>query len=160
MFLSCYAATFHGFVIWFDVAFDVGKGKDDTKSVITLSTAPEAEPTHWGQVDFNLIGICDLKVVWILDEIFQTLLLLDDSLDVMQDDTISGVMDFKQNEENKRHVDIILHYRHETFPLFLLMLVLPELMPKVSAGQRNLKAGRASSFNERDLVSYFHETLM
>lgn len=48
--------TVHGFASWFDVDFQgpVGTSPKDSCTSVTLSTAPEAAPTHWKQTVFFL----------------------------------------------------------------------------------------------------------
>ncbi len=100
--------TLHGFCVWFDVVFDpfncMKKKKKEEKDeeeeeeeepkpkglascgneVVTLTTAPGAEATHWKQ----------------------TLILLPDGYGVDCDAVLSGAISFSASAENPRHYNI------------------------------------------------------
>lgn len=122
--LSCMmSAPLHGFALWFDVEFDCFSGigqkfpenpaenpagnpagfpagipgtngkvtgvggrrkKKGREGEVVLSTAPEGEGTHWGQ----------------------TVLYLDDAVEVDQDQVVSGRLRICQNKENTRFLDM------------------------------------------------------
>jgi protein arginine N-methyltransferase 6 len=106
---SMMMSELHGFVLWFDVKFpirnkeseSVGTGAQipgtsrsrnglgQTDGMLTLSTAPEKEPTHWQQ----------------------TILYIDEPIRVDQDDVIEGKLQLSRNVENERFLDMALDYR-------------------------------------------------
>jgi protein arginine N-methyltransferase 6 len=106
---SMMMSELHGFVLWFDVKFPIrGKesesvgtgaqipgtsrsrnGLGQTDGMLTLSTAPEKEPTHWQQ----------------------TILYIDQPVRVDQDDIIEGKLQLSRNVENERFLDMALAYR-------------------------------------------------
>eukprot|EP00243_Klebsormidium_subtile_P004084 TRINITY_DN17864_c0_g1_i1.p1 TRINITY_DN17864_c0_g1~~TRINITY_DN17864_c0_g1_i1.p1 ORF type:complete len:391 (+),score=68.75 TRINITY_DN17864_c0_g1_i1:232-1404(+) len=64
-----------------------GSGKSDR--MLTLSTAPEKQPTHWQQ----------------------TILYIDEPIRIDQDDVIEGKVKLSRNAENERFIDMALDYR-------------------------------------------------
>jgi len=72
----------HAVLIWFDVSWPVSK-------VAALTTAPEAEPTHWKQ----------------------TILLLKEPLKCVKGSKITGMIDLKRGEKNEREYGVKLTYR-------------------------------------------------
>jgi len=93
------SASVHGIFAWFEVEFPSLEGKNtDTKSgveegegPVILSTAPEEEPTHWGQALF----------------------FFNDFPEIQQDDLISGTLNVRKNDKNPRFLDIQIRWRHE-----------------------------------------------
>ncbi|KAM4641522.1 protein arginine N-methyltransferase 6 [Discoglossus pictus] len=79
---SCFGSSFmHGFAIWFSVTFPGEKP-------IVLATSPYTEETHWKQ----------------------TLLYLDEEVQVEQDTAISGDISMTPSEANPRHLRVLLNY--------------------------------------------------
>ena len=77
----------HGFAAWFDCGFDaddVTAKSATTTNAVTLSTAPNAPPTHWQQ----------------------TVLILPDTLMLSKDDTIGCALTLQQDSTNHRHYNI------------------------------------------------------
>ncbi|GAQ90592.1 protein arginine N-methyltransferase [Klebsormidium nitens] len=64
-----------------------GSGKSD--GMLTLSTGPEKQPTHWQQ----------------------TILYIDEPVRVDQDDVIEGKVQLSRNAENERFIDVALDFR-------------------------------------------------
>jgi len=84
--LPCIVSSkFDGFIFWFDVVFEGIEKK------ITLSTSPENDGTHWGQVLF------------FTQEGERT--------EMRQDEVIEGEVEIKPNANNGRLLDIMLSYR-------------------------------------------------
>ncbi|XP_053325107.1 protein arginine N-methyltransferase 6 [Spea bombifrons] len=79
---SCFGSSLmHGFAVWFSVTFPGEKA-------VNLSTSPYGEETHWKQ----------------------TLLYLDEEVQVQQDTEISGDIALAPSESNPRHLRIVLKY--------------------------------------------------
>uniref|UniRef100_A0A8C5QZJ1 Protein arginine N-methyltransferase 6 n=1 Tax=Leptobrachium leishanense TaxID=445787 RepID=A0A8C5QZJ1_9ANUR len=80
---KCFGSSLmHGFAIWFLVTFPGEKA-------VFLSTSPYGEDTHWKQ----------------------TLLYLDEEIQVKQDTEISGDITMTPAEGNPRHLHVLLTYR-------------------------------------------------
>ncbi|CAH2311652.1 arginine N-methyltransferase 6 [Pelobates cultripes] len=78
----CFGSSFmHGFAVWFSVIFPGEK-------VVNLSTSPYGEETHWKQ----------------------TLLYLNEEIQVEQDTEISGDITMTPSEINHRHLHVLLNY--------------------------------------------------
>ncbi|KAM8930987.1 protein arginine N-methyltransferase 6 [Pelodytes ibericus] len=78
----CFGSSLmHGFAVWFSVNFPGEK-------VINLSTSPYGEETHWKQ----------------------TLLYLDEEVQVEQDSEVCGNITMTPSETNHRHLSVLLNY--------------------------------------------------
>uniref|UniRef100_A0A3B0MQ79 type I protein arginine methyltransferase n=1 Tax=Theileria annulata TaxID=5874 RepID=A0A3B0MQ79_THEAN len=73
----------HAFVFWFDVTF----GSCDKP--LTLTTSPKSKYTHWKQ----------------------TVLYIEEVLNLQENDLINGIIAVKKNKDNPRDVDIKLSYQ-------------------------------------------------
>ncbi|XP_053549750.1 protein arginine N-methyltransferase 6 [Bombina bombina] len=79
---NCFGSSlFHGFAIWFSVIFPGEKP-------IILSTSPYTEETHWKQ----------------------TLLYLNEEVQVEQDTTITGDITMTPSDANPRHLRVLMNY--------------------------------------------------
>ncbi|KAG8436591.1 hypothetical protein GDO86_007630 [Hymenochirus boettgeri] len=79
---TCFGSSLmHGFAVWFSVTFPGEKN-------VILDTSPYAEETHWKQ----------------------TLLYLDDEVQVEQDTVISGDISLSPSDINPRHLHVLLNY--------------------------------------------------
>ncbi|NP_001087520.1 protein arginine N-methyltransferase 6 [Xenopus laevis] len=79
---SCFGSSLlHGFALWFTVTFPGEK-------TVTLSTSPYGEETHWKQ----------------------TLLYLDEEIQVEQDTDITGDITLSPSDVNPRHLRALLNY--------------------------------------------------
>ncbi|KAI5279256.1 Protein arginine N-methyltransferase 1, partial [Ascosphaera acerosa] len=76
----------HALIAWFDIEFGA------CHKPVTFSTGPHAKYTHWKQTVFY----CR------------------DTLTVEAGETISGTIDNKPNEKNKRDLDIRIEYQLDT----------------------------------------------
>src|ERR1700760_3563797 len=76
----------HALIAWFDIEFSA------CHKPIKFSTGPHTKYTHWKQTVFYLQNV----------------------LTVNEDEYISGVLDNKPNEKNRRDLDIKITYRLET----------------------------------------------
>ncbi|KAJ8047628.1 Protein arginine N-methyltransferase 6 [Holothuria leucospilota] len=74
-----------GFVTWFTTAFN---SVDPDKEPVLLSTAPSSQPTHWRQ----------------------SLMYLEDSIDVQQGTTLEGSVTLSPNPSNARFLDVNLRF--------------------------------------------------
>ncbi|XP_063796172.1 protein arginine N-methyltransferase 6 [Pseudophryne corroboree] len=78
----CFGSSLmHGFVIWFSVTFPGENG-------VSLTTSPYGEETHWKQ----------------------TVLYLDEEVQVQQDTEINGEIKMSPSEKNPRHLCVTLSY--------------------------------------------------
>lgn len=82
-FSSMIVASINGFVSWFDVLFE------GTNTTLRLSTSPESPTTHWRQ----------------------TLLYVSQPTELVQDQLVTGNIQYAPNQENKRCIDITLKYQ-------------------------------------------------
>lgn len=73
----------HAFVFWFDVTFTC------CDKPLTLTTSPKSKYTHWKQ----------------------TVLYIEEVLNLQQNDLINGIIAVKKNKDNPRDVDIKLSYQ-------------------------------------------------
>ncbi|NP_001120104.1 protein arginine N-methyltransferase 6 [Xenopus tropicalis] len=79
---SCFGSSLlHGFAVWFSVTFP-------GENSVTLSTSPYGEETHWKQ----------------------TLLYLDEEVQVEQDTEITGDVTLSPSDINPRHLRVLLNY--------------------------------------------------
>ncbi|GMF89104.1 unnamed protein product [Aspergillus oryzae] len=76
----------HAVIAWFDIEFGA------CHKPITFSTGPHAKYTHWKQTVFYLRDV----------------------LTVEEEEVVSGVLENKPNDKNKRDLDITISYKFET----------------------------------------------
>ena len=76
----------HALIAWFDIEFT------SCHKPIRFSTGPHAKYTHWKQTVFYL----------------------QDILTVEENESVSGVLENKPNQKNKRDLDISISYRFDT----------------------------------------------
>lgn len=76
----------HALIAWFDIDFTA------CHKPISFSTGPHARYTHWKQTVFYL----------------------HDVLTVEEEEAVSGFLESKPNEKNKRDLDINISYKFET----------------------------------------------
>lgn len=76
----------HAVIAWFDIEFGA------CHKPIVFSTGPHAKYTHWKQTVFYLRDV----------------------LTVEEEETVSGVLENKPNDKNKRDLDISISYKFET----------------------------------------------
>jgi protein arginine N-methyltransferase 1 len=76
----------HALIAWFDIEFSA------CHKPICFSTGPHAKYTHWKQTVFYLRDV----------------------LTIEEEESVSGYLENKPNDKNKRDLDINLSYRFET----------------------------------------------
>lgn len=76
----------HALIAWFDIDFTA------CHKPISFSTGPHARYTHWKQTVFYLRDV----------------------LTVEEEEAVSGVLENKPNDKNKRDLDINISYKFET----------------------------------------------
>ena len=76
----------HALIAWFDIDFTA------CHKPIRFSTGPHTKYTHWKQTVFYLRDV----------------------LTVQEGEKISGVLENKPNDKNKRDLDVTIHYKLET----------------------------------------------
>ena len=76
----------HAIIAWFDIEFTA------CHKPVTFSTGPHAKYTHWKQTVFYL----------------------HDVLTIEENEKVSGYLENKPNDKNKRDLDVKIHYQFET----------------------------------------------